>query len=1345
MLRHLLLLAASLVCLLPSCAAVDFYVKSSSNQTCPGQPCYSLNQYAQNLSLFEDQRNISLLLLSGNHSLTHDLNITRIDTLVIRKSVYSSVVDVDRVVIDLKAKIYVSSVSVFGVYNISMTSKDLEYPPYYTYDPVFNIMEVETNYTYDPVFNIMEVETITQYQVEMENVTIGIINDGIRMQSTSIIRCSYYNGSSLYFIYSEAIDLAAVQIQSTQIISQSKSGNEPLLFICPFHVHNRLSLITVDIQDSVIEWRGDGINIKCPAAVQIKSTQIISNTPHNIGASPVGLSFGCPFLIQNRSSLITMDIQDSVIEGWGFGIRIYNPFYKNHSKAILNRLSIQRTNITDNVYGAMIRVLSTVNNFIVEDTRFVDNEIVGLSFRGLTMNFTIQDTYFENNGMPTSKFGGLHIILKLVNKLTIKDTNLNNNQPFGVLLIETNDNATNAVIKNTTVRGSQFGITILNKHKNKGSGNTISCQNCTIASNNVAGITLMNTPDTVIVSNSKFHDNRGTPVVAYGSKLELSGETNFENNTATRGGGLSLIYSNVYFANNSNITFRNNSAKEFGGAIYVVSKRYAEQTSFRDLIVSTEEHSLGQIKETPCFYQFYASTRKDFETLQIQVSFINNTAMLGGEEIYGAPLNNICTNLDGQFSINESQNIFVFKEAVNKISPIASDPTRVCFCDANGRPQCKNTTIVHNEVRFPGEIFNVPLVLVGYNFGTVTGSIYANVLSTGSHKQLGQNQHTQAANFRSCNNLVYSVHSKDSSEVIKLTASEQESSKDDIERNKESASCKPTNPKPCTALLTTPIYINITLETCPLGFKHGLMCECDDTLSEIKEVICEISNHKGYINHEGTVWVGVNQNDTNNTYYLISDYCPHNYCNHERTTVDLTDPDSQCSKNHSGNLCGRCKDGYSLQLGSNRCLDCPNNNGLALLIFFAVAGFLHVFFIKFLDLTVAHGTINGLIFYANIIWMYSSILSTDKNLHGTMVNLNEYKNGYDILRVPIAWLNLDFGFETCFLEGMDANTKSWLQFVFPVYIWSIAGLIILICHYSTRATRLFGNNSISVLATLFLLSYGKLIGNISNIFTYVDLKYSDRNETLKVWSVDGTIGYWELKHVFLFLAGLVCLIVLWLPYTLTLLLVPCLKRWDHLKPLRWINNLKPFYDAYYGPFKDKIRYQCWTGVLLIVRGMVLIIFTITSTSNPNANILFLVVIATALLMYSAMVGLPYKKWYVSLLENLYILNLLILGGGFLFTQTNSQANIDNNENLNPVVATSISLALIQFVCILLFHLYKRLKLVFNLVCKRREASANGQTKLNARQQRSITENIDRSYGNELRESLLDSTVSYHGK
>jgi len=48
------------------------------------------------------------------------------------------------------------------------------------------------------------------------------------------------------------------------------------------------------------------------------------------------------------------------------------------------------------------------------------------------------------------------------------------------------------------------------------------------------------------------------------------------------------------------------------------------------------------------------------------------------------------------------------------------------------------------------------------------------------------------------------------------------------------------------------------------------------------------------------------------------------------------------------------------------------------------------------------------------------------------------EEGTNVLKVYIAWLNLDLGFETCFLDGLNGYWKTWLQFAFPVYIWTIA-------------------------------------------------------------------------------------------------------------------------------------------------------------------------------------------------------------------------------------------------------------------------------------------------------------------
>ena len=90
------------------------------------------------------------------------------------------------------------------------------------------------------------------------------------------------------------------------------------------------------------------------------------------------------------------------------------------------------------------------------------------------------------------------------------------------------------------------------------------------------------------------------------------------------------------------------------------------------------------------------------------------------------------------------------------------------------------------------------------------------------------------------------------------------------------------------------------------------------------------------------------------------------------------------------------------------------------------------------------------------------------------VNRTTFPPVNPVLSVFIAWLNLDFGIETCFYNGMDAYGKTWLQFVFPVYIWVLVGLMILASRYSCRFAKLLGNNPVSVLATLILLSYTKI-------------------------------------------------------------------------------------------------------------------------------------------------------------------------------------------------------------------------------------------------------------------------------
>ena len=163
--------------------------------------------------------------------------------------------------------------------------------------------------------------------------------------------------------------------------------------------------------------------------------------------------------------------------------------------------------------------------------------------------------------------------------------------------------------------------------------------------------------------------------------------------------------------------------------------------------------------------------------------------------------------------------------------------------------------------------------------------------------------------------------------------------------------------------------------------------------------------------------------------YSTCTHCPFDYCNVTGIAINLQDDsDSQCAFNRAGRLCGHCKDNYSLAIGSSHCIHYPNNNNLALLIFFAAAGFLLVFFISAFNLTVTQGTINGLIFYANIVWTFQSIFFPQELVLNPVLTF---------LKTFIAWVNLDFGIETCFFNGLTAPWKTGLQFIFPFYYGSL--------------------------------------------------------------------------------------------------------------------------------------------------------------------------------------------------------------------------------------------------------------------------------------------------------------------
>ena len=566
-------------------------------------------------------------------------------------------------------------------------------------------------------------------------------------------------------------------------------------------------------------------------------------------------------------------------------------------------------------------------------------------------------------------------------------------------------------------------------------------------------------------------------------------------------------------------------------------------------------------------------------------------------------------------------------------------------------PNCNSTT--QRVELFPGQTFIIKAVAVGQRYGITPATVQA-LFRDNHDSHLEDTQHVQDIET-GCTNLTFTLRSSAKRVTIVLTINNRDMTVDNLRRavwvgNEYDQ-------------LFEQFLIHASLKNCPLGFRFdGLSKECDclEALTQ-HNIHCDFSTYtilrptQKWINATGPY----NNSSDRISDVIVHNHCPFDYCkvSDSPMRLDLEDPDEQCAFNRSGILCGACKQNFSNVLGTSKCRECKKPWIAPLM---AIAGIILVVNLIFLNLTVSVGTINGLVFYANIV----------------RANHASFFKGSSFLSYFIAWLNLDLGVETCFYEGLDAIAKTWLQFLFPFYVWIMVIAIIIASHYSTLASRLSGNNAVQVLATLFLLSYSKLLRIVITIFSTTELVYPD-NSKRWVWLYDGNIDYLRGKHVPLFLAGLFILIVLTIPYTTMLFSIQWLLRCSSYRVFFWVRKLHPLFDAYTGPYKIKHRY--WTGFLLLIRACLILIFSLNTLGDPTINLLAIFVVAFCLLAYLSMIGGVYKQWWLNLIEISFIVNLGILSGAVGLYQN------DTTGAVSKTTQTSVIIAVASFVAIILYH------------------------------------------------------------
>ena len=920
-----------------------------------------------------------------------------------------------------------------------------------------------------------------------------------------------------------------------------------------------------------------------------------------------------------------------------------------------HNIVINNTTIEYNAVGIYFYYINTVQ---IINTIASNNGYYGISLWDST-NINISNTTLSHND-------GDGLVIYYSSSIHIDGITITDNQNYGIHLYKAKWTYITRVTALYKYSISKYPFIIIQDSQYISIYDTIITVNMSVVSSGelisqAAVISLWRS--TLNLSRCTLTGNRITGIKASASNITLSGNLTFSNNSAYTGSAFILVDNSILIlTENCRVHFINNHATNTGGVfsifnsqtfIFLQSKHYA-------IPISTDY----EIPISNCFLR----TQMDDSSTQ-NFLFSNNSAGRGGDIVYGGDL---------AYGFNNNKNCMdTFKEISNisdtSLSLISSDPLRVCLCNQRRLPDCKLIDDPTPHSIYPGQTISISAVVVGQDWGTVAGSVYAQFLHKSTPENtiyLKSSQGVQNANKDSCNSLHYTIFSMNENvqQMLVLTAQDfyvseyQDYHRLSMDKLKDIYSAS-LSVAQTLYYRTNPVYLNISLLPCPPGFHiRSSKCDCNKLLHQIPGLQCFIQEQT--IGRNGLVWVGMidDDNGTNGT-VSASQFCPLNYCSKAASNVTLSESDSQCRYNHSGTVCGGCQPGLSLALGSAQCLPCSNNY-LALLIPFTLAGPALVAFIKLLDITISQGTLNGLVFYANIIQANQDIFLPWRSTHP--------------LTVFIAWLNLDFGVEMCFFNGLDAYSKTWLQFVFPLYVWSIAGLIIILAKHSARLAKVMGNNSVPVLATLFLLSHAKLFRTIITALSYTMLITSQENDekfiTKAVWSADGNVDYLGSKHSPLFAIAVFTLVFLWLPYTLLLFLGQWLHRCNCRLVTKFLVNMKPFLDVHYGPLKGRHRY--WFGALHLVRAAILLISALIPSDHSSIVAISTSASAVLLIIFGSVV---YSNSAISLFNMAFYSNLILFAATIFYIKT-------LGGDLAVAAYTLIGIAFLQFIGLFIFKI-----------------------------------------------------------
>ena len=721
---------------------------------------------------------------------------------------------------------------------------------------------------------------------------------------------------------------------------------------------------------------------------------------------------------------------------------------------------------------------------------------------------------------------------------------------------------------------------------------------------------------------SNFSDNYGSVFKVIDTKIELSGNLTFSRNKAESGAAFNLngnthIYPEVP-GNGYNVTFIDNVAVTKGGAIYA-----NDDTS------------------NLCIFQMLSN--------KTRMTFINNTASISGSSIYSNNMFHCYASGSRSFQTTRQMlSLYYLSFTFVSSSDLHSISTpffTLDMCRAEKFHLSKKvdkSLYLYTEPIYPGQTLMLPLCAKDLYRNNLIMD-YAIINFAIGLPITAPNKIVPAWSV-SAYDATHALSNKHQCNIVNITLLKlrgNSNRRDDL-------------------LVISSIFTNSSigikldkLSDCPIGFSLDLTlgkCVCLHFLNKIgiKPNDCLIFHSVFSILRPPFTWIGPITYD-NRTVIGAAELC-FIFCSFDKssrsssyaafivnsTTVTVADDHKYphkthplCLANREGLLCSQCSPGYSVVFGSNECKEC-SSWWLLMIIVYAVSGPVLIYLLYALRLTLTTGTLNGIIFCAQMI-IVIDLPPSPYNIASTLLK---------------GILLFKPNFSLCFYNGMTEIKKSFFGILYPIYLVIILLFLIVVSRFSVQLSNRISGSSIQVLVTVVHLSFSTLFLSIIDVFASINV-YTNTSETQSVWYRDATKEYGKGSHlVLMIITSLVVGPILGVYMTVLLAGRPLMRINYRIR-----EYIRPVYEAIHAPYKRNREIFFVSRLILII-----FIYTLYALFRGHNIFVFIAIVSPILTTYTALEGLarPFKKMSLNIFNFILISFLSVLYGTDWYLTKNDQ-------------------------------------------------------------------------------------------